>query len=168
MRHPLPSHRCLLWWHVRSLICSPTSSPYGGFVVASVVIVGSSIPPYGGFVSPGHWHKGVLQGKAAWSWCFGGVSKGSHFCVFPSKCLAGSKVSWRDLRASRSSSSPPQQGGLKVAHAVPKVVFLAFLAWWHFLQFSLHCCYSSRLLQRVTRIPPVCPAQGCGGSFRLR
>jgi hypothetical protein len=32
-------------------------------------------------------------------------------------------MSWRDLQASDSPSSPPRQGGLKVAHGSPKVVF---------------------------------------------
>jgi hypothetical protein len=46
--------------------------------------------------------------------------------VFVCSCSPASEVSRRDIRASRSSSSPPQQDGLKVAHGVPKVVFLVF------------------------------------------
>jgi hypothetical protein len=36
------------------------------------------------------------------------VFEGSHFCVFPSECSAGSEVSRRDIRASGSLLMPPR------------------------------------------------------------
>jgi hypothetical protein len=95
------------------------------------------------------------------------MSEGGRFCVFPSECSTGGKASWRDLRAFGFSSLPPQQGGLQEALALPKVMLLAFPAWWRFLRSSLCCSSSSQSLWHVRRIPLVCLAQGCGGSSQL-
>jgi hypothetical protein len=86
--------------------------------------------------------------------------------VFPSECLISGKASWRDLRASGLSSLPPHQGGLKAALVLPQVMFLAFPTRWHFLGASLRCSSSSWSLRRVRRIPLICLAQGCGGSYQ--
>jgi hypothetical protein len=80
------------------------------------------------------------------------MSQGNRFCVRSSKCSAGYKVSQRDLQASDSSSSSPQQGGLEAVHGLPKVVFLASLTQWRFLRLSLLCycrSYGSRWMLRV-------------------
>jgi hypothetical protein len=58
----------------------------------------------------------------------------NHSCVCPSECSAGCEVSRRDLRASGSSPPSPQQGGLKAAHDLPKVVLLVSTAWWRFFR----------------------------------